>query len=69
VIGGGGIRHTDLDSHQIGIIHEFGWAQMIYVVTGLLQLILVFALLRMVSWLPVRVQPNRSRPRRNEVYR
>jgi hypothetical protein len=44
---------------EIGIIHEFGWAQTIYVVAGLLQLMLVFALLGIVSWLPRERQPNR----------
>ena len=44
---------------EIGIIHEFGWAQTIYVVAGLLQLILVFALLGIVSWLPRESQRNR----------
>ena len=46
---------------EIGVIHEFGWAQMIYVVTGLLQLVLVFALLGIVSWLPRESQPSHSR--------
>ena len=46
---------------EIGIIHEFGWAQMIYVAAGLLQLVLVFALLGIVSWLPRESQPNHSR--------
>jgi hypothetical protein len=43
---------------EIGIIHEFGWAQMIYLVAGLLQLVLVFALLGIVSWLPRESQPS-----------
>ena len=43
---------------EIGIIHEFGWAQMIYVVAGLLQLVLVFALLGIVSLLPRESQPS-----------
>lgn len=37
---------------EIGIIHAFTWAQLIYVVAGLVQLILVFAQLGIVSWLP-----------------
>ena len=44
---------------EIGVIHEFGWAQTIYVVAGLLQLILVFALLGIVSWLPRQRQTHR----------
>lgn len=44
---------------EIGVIHEFGWAQTVYVVAGLLQLVLVFALLGIVSWLPRERQPNR----------
>ena len=44
---------------EIGIIHEFGWAQTIYVVAGLLQLVLVFALLGIVSRLPRESQRNR----------
>ena len=43
---------------EIGVIHEFGWAQTIYVVAGLLQLVLVFALLGIVSWLPRESQRN-----------
>ena len=35
-----------------GFIHALMYAQMIYLVTGLVQLILVFALLGIVSWLP-----------------
>jgi hypothetical protein len=41
---------------EIGFIHAFTWAQMIYVVSGLLQLALVFALLGVAPWLP-RAQP------------
>ena len=37
---------------EIGFIHTLMWAQMIYLVSGLLQLVLVFALLGIVSWLP-----------------
>jgi hypothetical protein len=44
---------------EIGVIHAFGWAQSIYVVAGLLQLMLVFALLGIVSWLPRESQPDR----------
>ena len=47
---------------EIGVIHQFGWAQTIYVVAGLLQLVLVFALLGIVSWLPRETQRNRRRP-------
>ena len=37
---------------EIGFIHALMWAQLIYVVSGLLQLVLVFSLLGIVSWLP-----------------
>ena len=37
---------------EIGIIHTLMWAQMTYLVSALLQLVLVFALLGIVSWLP-----------------
>jgi hypothetical protein len=37
---------------EIGFIHALMWAQLIYVVSGLLQLLLVFSLLGIVSWLP-----------------
>ena len=37
---------------EIGVIHVLSWAQVIYVVSGLLQLVLVFALLGIVGWLP-----------------
>jgi hypothetical protein len=37
---------------EIAMIHALTWAQLIYVVSGILQLILVFALLGIVSWLP-----------------
>ncbi len=37
---------------EIGFIQALTWAQAIYVVTGLLQLVLVFSLLGIVSWLP-----------------
>jgi hypothetical protein len=44
---------------EIGIIHEFSWLQLVYVVTGLVQLVLVFALLGIVSWLPRERQSDR----------
>jgi hypothetical protein len=37
---------------EIAMIHALTWAQLIYVVSGFLQLILVFSLLGIVSWLP-----------------
>ena len=37
---------------EIGFIRAFTWAQLIYVVSGLLQLVVVFALLGIVDWLP-----------------
>jgi hypothetical protein len=37
---------------EIGFIQALTWAQLIYVVTGLVQLLLVFSLLGIVSWLP-----------------
>jgi hypothetical protein len=37
---------------EIGFIHTLMWAQTVYVVSGLLQLVLVIALLGVVSWLP-----------------
>jgi hypothetical protein len=46
---------------EIGFIHELMWAQLIYLVSGLLQLVLVFALLGIVSWLP-RLDPAPRRP-------
>jgi hypothetical protein len=46
---------------EIGFIHALMYAQVIYLVTGLMQLILVFALLGIVSWLP-RANPIRPRP-------
>ena len=47
---------------EIGFIHALMYAQMIYLVTGLVQLILVFALLGIVSWLPRldRLEPRRA---------
>lgn len=45
---------------EIGFIHALMWAQFIYLVSGLLQLVLVFSLLGIVSWLP-RVDPPRRR--------
>lgn len=52
---------------EIGFIHAFTWAQTIYVVSGLLQLVLVVALSGVVPWLP-RVRPltrSASRTRSN----
>ena len=46
---------------EIYLIDAFTWSQMIYVVTGLLQLVLVFALLGVAPWLP-RQQPLMPRP-------
>jgi hypothetical protein len=37
---------------EIGFLQTLMWAQLIYVVSGLLQLLLVFSLLGIVSWLP-----------------
>jgi hypothetical protein len=37
---------------EVGFIHVLGWAQLIYLVSGLLQLVLVFSLLGIVDWLP-----------------
>jgi hypothetical protein len=37
---------------EIGFLQALTWAQMVYVVSGLLQLVLVFSLLGIVSWLP-----------------
>jgi hypothetical protein len=37
---------------EVGFIHALGWAQLIYLVSGLLQLVLVFSLLGIVGWLP-----------------
>jgi hypothetical protein len=37
---------------EIGFIRALTWSQLIYVVSGLLQLLLVFSLLGIVSWLP-----------------
>jgi hypothetical protein len=39
---------------EIGFIHALMYAQAIYLVTGLVQLILVFSLLGIVAWLPRR---------------
>jgi hypothetical protein len=46
---------------EIGFIHAMMYAQVIYLVTGLMQLILIFSLLGIVSWLP-RLNPSRIRP-------
>jgi hypothetical protein len=37
---------------EIGLLHVLMWAQLTYVVSGLLQLVLVVALLGVVGWLP-----------------
>jgi hypothetical protein len=37
---------------EVGFIHVLGWAQLTYLVSGLLQLVLVFSLLGIVDWLP-----------------
>jgi hypothetical protein len=37
---------------EIAMIHSLTWAQLIYVVSGFLQLVFVLALLGVVSWLP-----------------
>ena len=50
---------------EIGFIHALMYAQMIYLVTGLVQLVLVFSLLGIVSWLP-RLDPSRHDQRRPE---
>jgi hypothetical protein len=39
---------------EVGFIHALTYAQVIYLVTGLVQLILVLSLLGIVSWLPRR---------------
>ena len=49
---------------EIGLIHALTYAQTIYVVSGLLQLVLVFALLGIAQWLP-RKQP--LMPRRTQT--
>jgi len=46
---------------EIGFIHALMWAQMIYLITGLLQLVLGFSQLGIVSWLP-RLDPSCTRP-------
>jgi hypothetical protein len=45
---------------EVGFIHVLGWAQMIYLVSGLLQLVLVLSLLGIVDWLPREAAPRRS---------
>jgi len=45
---------------EIGLIHAFTYAQTIYIVSGLLELVLVFALLGIAQWLP-RQQPLMAR--------
>jgi hypothetical protein len=47
---------------EIGFIHELMWAQLIYLVSGFLQLVLVFALLGIVSWLPREDVPRSRAP-------
>jgi hypothetical protein len=49
---------------EIGFIHSLMWAQLIYVISGLLQLLLVFSLLGIASWLPrdMTTQVSPSRP-------
>lgn len=37
---------------EVGFIHALVWAHLVYTATGLVQLVLVFALLGIVSWLP-----------------
>ncbi len=37
---------------EIGFIHVVSWAQLIYLVSGLVQLVLAFSLLGIVDWLP-----------------
>jgi len=49
---------------EIYLIDAFTWSQMIYVVTGLLQLVLVFALLGVAPWLP---RQQRLMPRPNHT--
>jgi hypothetical protein len=49
---------------EIGFIHALMYAQMIYLVTGLAQLVLVFALLGIVSWLPRLDPPGPTRAAR-----
>ena len=52
---------------EIGFIQVLMYAQVIYLVTGLLQLILVFSLLGIVSWLP-RLDRSRT-PRQSSRHR
>ena len=49
---------------EIGFLQALTWAQLIYVVTGLTQLLLVFSLLGIVSWLPREIAAVHARPRR-----
>jgi len=49
---------------EIGFLQVLSWAQLTYVVSGLLQLLLVFSLLGIVSWLPRDFPPGHLRPRR-----
>ena len=52
---------------EIGFIQALTWAQLIYVVSGLLQLLLVFSLLGIVGWLPREIPAPRARSRRLEL--
>jgi hypothetical protein len=49
---------------EIGFIQALTWVQLIYVVSGLLQLLLVFSLLGIVGWLPREIPALHARPRR-----
>jgi hypothetical protein len=49
---------------EIGFIHALMYAQVIYLVTGLVQLVLVFSLLGIVSWLPRLDPPGPTRAAR-----
>jgi hypothetical protein len=46
---------------EIGFIHALMYAQVTYLVTGLVQLVLVFSLLGIVAWLPRQDPPGRAR--------
>ena len=50
---------------EIGFIQAVTWAQLIFVVSGLLQLLLVFSLLGIVRWLPREGPAPRARADRN----
>jgi hypothetical protein len=51
---------------EVGFIHALMYAQVIYLVTGLVQLVLVFSLLGIVSWLP-RLDRTRSERRQRRA--